>query len=56
MNRIFLAALASATLAAIPALAAETHHVMVVHRPVVHHVVVHHVVHCTMRHHRKVCA
>jgi hypothetical protein len=54
MKRIFLAAFATATLAAVPALA-DTHHVVVVHRPVVHHVVVHHVVHCTIRHHHKVC-
>jgi hypothetical protein len=53
MNRIFLAALASATLAAVPALA-DTHHVVVVHRPA-HHMVVRHVVHCTIRHHHKVC-
>jgi hypothetical protein len=58
MNRIFLVALASAALAAAPALADEIHHGPVrMHRPVVmnHMAAHHHPIHCTIRHHHRVC-
>ena len=57
MNRIVLVALAFAAVAAAPVMAAEIHHgPVVMHKPVIRHVVPHrHVVHCTIRHHHKVC-
>jgi hypothetical protein len=57
MTRILIAALTCAAIAA-PALAAEIHHGPDrMHKPVVmgHMAAHHHPVHCTIRHHHKVC-
>jgi hypothetical protein len=58
MTRILLAALTAAAIAA-PALAADIHHGPArMHRPVVANRMAahHHPIHCTIRHHHRICS